>query len=80
MNTVPEIFFNNKDEKMKPLILVSWICASIALLMLIGGAIDFLGGGGVFGLKHSSTFFTVANTFLLFTIFFRWFNSDTKKS
>ncbi len=64
---------------MKPFILFSWICAAIAVILIVCGAIDFLGGGGVFGLKHSSTFFTVANTFLLFTIFFRWYNSGTEK-
>jgi len=79
MNINLNFFLTKKMKKMKPLILVSWVCAAIALLMVIGGAIDFLGGGGVFGLKHSSTFFTVANTFLLFTIFLRWFNSDMKK-
>jgi hypothetical protein len=65
---------------MKPFILISWLCAVVAVILIVCGAIDFIGGGGIFGLKHSSTFFTVANTFLLFTIFFRWFNfSQVKK-
>ncbi len=64
---------------MKPFILISWICAFFALVMMIGGSIDFLGGGGVFGLKHSSTFFTMANTFLLLTLFFKYFNKETEK-
>ena len=64
---------------MKQFILISWICAVIAVILIVCGAIDFLGGGGVMGLKHSSTFFTVANTFLLFTIFFRWYNTSEKK-
>jgi len=62
---------------MKPFIIFSWICAVIAAILIVCGAIDFASGGGVFGLKHSSTFFTVANTFLLLTLFFRWF--DCKK-
>jgi hypothetical protein len=70
---------NKKDVKMKPFILISWICAGIALILIVCGLIDFQAGGGVFGLKHSSTFFTVANTFLLFTIFFRWFNLGADK-
>jgi hypothetical protein len=64
---------------MKPFILISWICAVIAVILMACGAIDFIGGGGVFGLKHSSTFFTVANSFLLLTIFFRWYNSGIEK-
>jgi hypothetical protein len=59
---------------MKPFILISWLSAVVAVILIVCGAIDFVGGGGIFGLKHSSTFFTVANTFLLLTIFFRWFN------
>ncbi|MFU8843787.1 MAG: hypothetical protein ACNA7V_08270 [Bacteroidales bacterium] len=65
---------------MKIFITLSWICALIALILMIGGAIDFLKGGGVFGLKHSSTFYTVANTFLLLTIIFRWFETGRQKS
>jgi hypothetical protein len=64
---------------MKPFILISWICAFFALIMMIGGSIDYLYGGGVFGLKHSSTFFTMANTFLLLTLFFRYFNKEPKQ-
>jgi hypothetical protein len=64
---------------MKILITLSWICACIALILMIGGAIDFLRGGGVFGLKHSSTFYIVANTFLLLTIIFRLFDAKPKQ-
>jgi hypothetical protein len=64
---------------MKLFNLISWICAIVAAILIVCGLIDFLNGGGVFGLKHSSTFFTVANTFLLFTIFFRWYYTDTEK-
>jgi len=64
---------------MKPFILLSWCCAGLALVLIICGVIDFLGGGGVFGLKHSSTFFTVANTFLLITLLFRWMTMESEK-
>jgi len=37
----------------------------LLIILIILGLIDFMNGGGVFGLKHSSTFFTAANTALL---------------
>lgn len=50
---------------MKFLSLITWAGIISAIIFIILGLIDFMSGGGVFGLKHSSTFFTVANTALL---------------
>lgn len=50
---------------MKFLSLITWAGIIFAIVLIILGFIDFMNGGGVFGLKHSSTFFTVANTALL---------------
>lgn len=53
---------------MKFLNLITWVGIIFAIILMIMGFIDFINGGGVFGLKHSSTFFTVANTALLVAI------------
>lgn len=53
---------------MKFLNLITWVGIVFAIILAILGFIDFISGGGVFGLKHSSTFFTVANTALLVAI------------
>lgn len=50
---------------MKFLSLITWMGIIFAIVLIILGLIDFMNGGGLFGLKHSSTFFTVANTALL---------------
>lgn len=63
---------------MKLLNLIMWLGIIFAIVVILMGFIDFLGGGGVFGLKHSSTFFTIANTGLLFAVVAKviGFNSD----
>ena len=53
---------------MKFLNLIAWLGIIFAIILIILGFIDFIQGGGVFGLKHSSTFFTVANTALLVAV------------
>lgn len=53
---------------MKFLSLITWAGIIFAIALMIMGFIDFMYGGSVFGLKHSSTFFTVANTALLVAI------------
>ncbi len=53
---------------MKFLGLITWAGIIFAIILMILGLIDFFNGGGVFRLKHSSTFFTVANTALLIAI------------
>jgi len=54
-----------KKITMKFLNLITWVGIVFAIILMIMGFIDFMNGGGLFGLKHSSTFFTVANTALL---------------
>jgi hypothetical protein len=65
---------------MKIFHLFSWIAIVLAGIIMIGGVVDHLGGGGVFGFKHSSTFFTMANTFLLIALIIKFFigNRDQK--
>lgn len=53
---------------MKFLNLITWVGIIFAIILAILGFIDFIYGGGVFGLKHSSTFFTIANTAFLVAI------------
>jgi len=64
---------------MKIFSLFSWICIVIAGICIACGFLDFIRGGGVFGLKHSSTFFTVANTFFLGALIFKFFFSGSEK-
>ena len=65
---------------MKILNLLSWVSFGVAGALMICGLIDFMNGGGVFGLKHSSTFFTVANTALLVALFFKFMAKESEKS
>lgn len=65
---------------MKIFNLLSWIGFGAAVVFMICGLIDFMNGGGVFGLKHSSTFFTVANTALLEAVFFKLLDFGAKKT
>lgn len=58
---------------MKIFNLISWIGFIVAGIIMVCGIIDFLRGGGLFGLKHSSTFFTVANSVMLVSLFFKFF-------
>ncbi len=58
---------------MKIFNLFSWIAIIAAGILMICAVIDHLGGGGVFGLKHSSTFFTMANTSLLIALIIKFF-------
>ena len=53
---------------MKFLSLITWLGIIFAIILMLCGLIDFIQGGGLFGLKHSSTFFTVANSALLVAI------------
>ena len=53
---------------MKFLSLITWVGIIFAVILAILGFIDFIYGGGAFGLKHSSTFFTIANTAFLVAI------------
>jgi uncharacterized membrane protein (DUF2068 family) len=66
-------------KKMKLFILFSWMSAVLAVVLIVCGMIDFVQGGGLFGLKHSTSFFTVANTTLLVTILFRMIGKDSAK-
>ena len=65
---------------MKLFNLIMWLGIIFAIVLILMGFIDFLGGGGVFGLKHSSTFFTIANTGLLFAIVAKVIDSNTNKN
>jgi len=65
---------------MKLLSLITWVGIISAIILLIFGLIDFMNGGGVFGLKHSSTFFTVANTALLVAVVAKVLEFSSKKS
>ena len=65
---------------MKFLNLIMWLGIIFAIALIIMGFIDFLGGGSVFGLKHSSTFFTMANTNLLVAIVARLIGMNTDKN
>jgi len=58
---------------MKIFNLFSWIAIVVAVILMICAVIDHLGGGGVFGLKHSSTFFTMANSFFLIALVIKFF-------
>ena len=65
---------------MKFLSLITWVGIIFAIILIILGFIDFVNGGGVFGLKHSSTFFTVANTALLVAVVAKVLEFSSKKS
>jgi len=65
---------------MKLFNVIMWLGIIFAIVLIIMGFIDFLGGGGVFGLKHSSTFFTIANTGLLFAIAAKVIGFNTDKN
>lgn len=65
---------------MKLLNLITWAGIVFAIILMIMGFIDFINGGSVFGLKHSSTFFTVANTALLVAIVAKVLQNNTNKS
>ncbi|MCD4695184.1 MAG: hypothetical protein K8S16_03000 [Bacteroidales bacterium] len=58
---------------MKIFNLFSWSAVVFAGILMICGVVDHLGGGGVFGLKHSSTFFTMANTSSLIALVIKFF-------
>ncbi|MBN2173885.1 MAG: hypothetical protein JW731_07130 [Bacteroidales bacterium] len=59
---------------------VIWGGMSLAIVLMIMGYIDFYHGGNYFGLSHSSTFFTIVNTVLLWVVIAKFFYSDwTKK-
>jgi len=64
---------------MKIFNLLSWAGFGIAVILMICGLIDSFYGGGVFGLKHSSTFFTVANTALLVALFVKLMARESEK-
>lgn len=65
---------------MKLFNLIMWLGIIFAIALVIMGFIDFLGGGGVFGFKHSSTFFTMANTGLLFAVAAKLIGSNIDKN
>lgn len=65
---------------MKFLNLITWVGIIFAVILAILGFIDFISGGGAFGLKHSSTFFTIANTALLVAIAAKLLESSNNKS
>ena len=68
---------------MKKLNWISWLCIIIAGIIMLFGAIDFLFygvTGGFLGVKHTTTFFQVANTFLLATICFILFSNRSEKN
>ena len=68
---------------MKKLNWISWFCLIIAGIIIFFGAIDFLFygvEGGFLGVKHTTTFFHVANTFLLATICFILFSNSPEKN
>jgi hypothetical protein len=50
---------------------LAWVGFGAAVILVICGIIDHLQGGGYFGLKHSSTFITMANTALIAGVFFK---------
>lgn len=50
---------------------LSWAGFGLAVILIILGIIDHLMGGLYFGLKHSSTFITLANTALIGGVFFK---------
>jgi hypothetical protein len=56
--------------------IVIWGGMIIALVLMVMGYIDFAGGGKVFGLSHSSTFYTLTNTVLLWVVIAKMFHSD----
>ncbi len=58
---------------MKYLTWLSWLSLLAAIFVMVLGAIDFVvygTTGGFLGVAHTSTFFLVANTFLLACIAF----------
>ena len=65
---------------MKFLNLITWLGIVFAIILAIMGFIDFINGGGVFGLKHSSTFFTLTNTALLFAMVAKVLEISSKKN
>ena len=68
---------------MKFLIWISWLCVFIAGIIMLFGTIDFLfygWEGGFLGVKHTTTFFLVANSFLLGSISLKLLSNGIKKS
>jgi len=71
---------------MKIFNLFSWIAIVLAGILMICGVIDHLSGGGdqlsggLFGFKHSSTFFTLANTSLLMALIIKFFMNRTQNT
>ncbi|HLO59689.1 MAG TPA: hypothetical protein VK179_13160 [Bacteroidales bacterium] len=53
---------------MKLLKLSAWICAILALMLMILGAVSLLLGNNLLGVRHEANFFIVANSFLLLGI------------
>jgi hypothetical protein len=60
--------------------IVIWGGMIVALVLMVMGFIDFSGGGKVFWLSHSSTFYTLTNTVLLWVVIAKMFYPDFKKS
>jgi hypothetical protein len=53
---------------MKLLKLSAWICAILAVVLMILGAVSLLLGNNLLGVRHEANFFIVANSFLLLGI------------
>jgi hypothetical protein len=53
---------------MKLLKLSAWICAILAVVLMILGAVSLLLGNNLLGVRHEANFFIVANSVLLLGI------------
>lgn len=66
---------------MKFINLLCWLCIFVAVVIMACGAIDFMfygWKGGFLGVKHTTTFFLVANSFLLLSIGLRLLDNSYK--
>ena len=64
-------FYSLKRITMKIFNQLSWVAFGAAVILFICAVIDHLHGGGYFGLKHSSTFVSMANTALIGGVFLK---------
>ena len=68
-------FYSLKRITMKIFNQLSWVAFGAAVFLFICAVIDHLNGGGYFGLKHSSTFVSMANTALIGGVFLKLWSS-----